>query len=155
MPKIDIDTVEPRVGSSYPAPYDEPCRKRSAKRLGEAGGLTQFGANLATLPPGAWSSQRHVHSAEDEFTFIVSGRCVMIDNDGETELQAGDACAHPAGDGNAHHLINRYDEPCVYLAVGSRDIEQDDVDYPDIDMKIDATGGHPRKFMRKDGTLYL
>jgi hypothetical protein len=29
-----------------PKPFDEPCRGRSYKQLGDAAGLTQFGVNL-------------------------------------------------------------------------------------------------------------
>ena len=41
--------------------------------------LTQFGVNLVTLPPGAWSSQRHWHSHEDEFVYVLEGEpgCVL------------------------------------------------------------------------------
>ena len=38
--------------------------------LSDAGGLRQFGCHIETLPPGTWSSQRHWHSAEDEFLYI-------------------------------------------------------------------------------------
>ncbi len=51
----------------YPAPMDEPCRGRHTRRLGDAAGLTQFGVNQVRLEPGAWSSQRHWHTHEDEF----------------------------------------------------------------------------------------
>ncbi|MBV9331688.1 MAG: transcriptional regulator, partial [Alphaproteobacteria bacterium] len=64
MPKIDMAKSEERKGSSYPAPHDAPCAARIRRVLGEAGGLSDFGVNLLTLPPGVWSSQRHWHSAE-------------------------------------------------------------------------------------------
>jgi hypothetical protein len=34
------------------------------------GALTGFGVNLCRLPPGAWSSQRHWHSHDDEFVYV-------------------------------------------------------------------------------------
>jgi uncharacterized cupin superfamily protein len=40
MAKTDVQPLKSRVGSSYPAPYDEPCRSRENKRLGDAAGLT-------------------------------------------------------------------------------------------------------------------
>jgi len=46
MPKIDRATAPTSQGSSYPAPFDEPCRGRSTVRLGVAAGLTRLGANL-------------------------------------------------------------------------------------------------------------
>jgi len=41
------------------------------------------------LPPGAWSSQRHWHSAEDEFVFIVDGEVVLVTDAGEELLAVG------------------------------------------------------------------
>jgi uncharacterized cupin superfamily protein len=89
MPKIDIDAVAARTGSGYPAPFDAPCAKRTRRRLGDAGGLRDFGVNLMTLPPGGWSSQRHWHSHEDEFVYVLEGELKLVENDGETVLRAG------------------------------------------------------------------
>jgi len=154
MPKIDIQTAPRRSGSGYPAPFDTPCFKRHRIALGDAGGLAQFGAHMLTLEPGVWSSQRHHHSAEDEFVYILSGMPTFIDNDGEQILQPGDCTAHPAGDGNAHHMINRTDKDVVYLVIGSRNPEQDNGVYPDINLAIPANGTPDRVFTRKDGTPY-
>jgi uncharacterized cupin superfamily protein len=63
--RIDVAATAVPTGKGYPAPFDEPCRKRAWQRLGDAAGLTQFGVNLLRLPPGAWSSQRHWHTDED------------------------------------------------------------------------------------------
>jgi uncharacterized cupin superfamily protein len=57
--KIDLTALKPVVGTNYPPPFDEPCRARERRRLGDAAGLTQYGVSLLRLPPGAWSSQRH------------------------------------------------------------------------------------------------
>jgi uncharacterized cupin superfamily protein len=65
--RIDVAAVAPAAGSLYPPPFHEPCLKKERRRLGNAAGLTQFGVNLLRLPPGAWSSQRHWHTTEDEF----------------------------------------------------------------------------------------
>lgn len=88
MPKINIDAVPKRQGSGYPSPFDAPCAKRVRQRLGNAGGLTDFGVNLMRLPPGNWSSQRHWHSAEDEFVYVLEGELTLIEDDGETILRA-------------------------------------------------------------------
>lgn len=53
MPKIDLERIETKSGSRYPAPHDAPCKARECKSLGEAAGLTQFGVNLMRLAPGA------------------------------------------------------------------------------------------------------
>jgi uncharacterized cupin superfamily protein len=98
--------------------------------LSRAGGLTQFGASLDRLMPGAWSSQRHWHSAEDEFLYLLSGTLTLVDDAGETPVFPGDAIAWRHGDPNAHHLTNRGDAPATYLIVGSR-VAGDICTYPD------------------------
>jgi uncharacterized cupin superfamily protein len=120
------------------------------KRLGDAGGLTQFGVNLLHLSPGAWSSQRHWHSAEDEFVYLISGEVTLVTDEGEEVLRAGDCAAFPKGEPNGHHLINKSQAVAVCLEVGTR--SQDDFcRYPDIDMQIDSKVGH---YTHRDGTPY-
>lgn len=148
MPKIDLAQAPRRTGSSYPAPFAEPCRARTAVRLAEAAGLTQFGVNLVELPPGAWSSQRHWHTAEDEFVWVVRGEVVLVTDGGETVLRAGECAAFPAGDGDGHHAQNRSTAPATLLVVGTRR-DEDRVAYPDIDL-ISADGA----FRHRDGSRY-
>jgi uncharacterized cupin superfamily protein len=107
MPKIDIAAVPERKGAGYPPPFDAPCADRVRQRLGNAGGLTDFGINLMRLPPGTGSSQRHFHSHEDEFVYVLEGELTLIEDGGETILRAGDCAAFPEGSGNGHHMINR------------------------------------------------
>jgi uncharacterized cupin superfamily protein len=68
--RVDFATIAPVIGTIYPSPFDEPCRKRERRKLGDAAGLTQFDVNLLRLPPGSWSSQRHRHTKEDEFALF-------------------------------------------------------------------------------------
>ena len=150
MPKIDLAAVPQRQGSYYPPPFDAPCADRLRQRLGDAGGLTDFGVNLMRLPPGNWSSQRHWHSHEDEFVYLLQGELTLIEDGGETLLRAGDCAAFPKGSGNGHHLINRSAAPAVYLEVGSRALA-DLTTCSDIDMMSANADG---RFTRKDGTPY-
>lgn len=150
MPKIDVAAVPSRKGTGYPQEFDKPCAERVRQRLGDAGGLTDFGVNLMRLPPGNWSSQRHWHSHEDEFVFLLEGELILIEDDGETLLRAGDCAAFAKGSGNGHHLINRSDAMAVYLEIGSR--QPDDVTTcSDIDMMSTNADG---RFVHKDGTPY-
>jgi len=154
VPVIDPQAVDVTYGTSYPPTLNEPCKERIVRRLSDAGGLTQFGVHHVTLPPGCWASQRHHHSAEDEFVYILSGAPTLIDDHGETDLRAGDSCAHPAGDGNAHHLINRTKNDVTFLVVGSRSPETDHCRYPDVDLDLPANGTQTRQIFHKDGTSY-
>jgi len=150
MPKIDIAAVPQRKGSGYPSPFNQPCATRIRRRLGDAGGLKDFGVNLMTLPPGAWSAQRHWHSHEDEFVYVVEGEVTLVEDQGRTLLRAGECAAFPKGSGNGHHLINESPGVAVYLEVGSR--HPDDLTTcSDIDLKSANSDG---RFVHKNGTPY-
>jgi uncharacterized cupin superfamily protein len=150
MPKINIAAVLARKGSGYPPPFDAPCADRTRRRLGDAGGLRDFGVNLMTLPPGGWSSQRHWHSHEDEFVYVLEGEVMLIEDGGETVLRAGECAAFPKSSGNGHHLINQSSTVAVYLEVGSRN-PQDLTTCSDIDMMSANADG---RFVHKDRTPY-
>jgi len=150
--RIDPAELTAIVGTSYPPPFDEPCRARERKRLGDPAGLTQFGVNLLRLPPGAWSSQRHWHTGEDEFVYVLSGEVVLVTDAGEEVLRAGDTAGFPANDHNGHCLQNRSDHDAQVLEVGSRTLGSV-VYYPGIDMVAPA-GGKPAAYTRRDGTPY-
>ena len=134
MPKIDLNTAPVTRGTRYPPPFDVPCRERLRLRLGDAAGLTQFGVNLLTLTPGTWSSQRHWHTVEDEFVYVVSGEVVLITDEGETSLRAGDCAGFKAGVKNGHQLQNRSGGNAVVLEIGTRQPADDEAFYPDIDL---------------------
>jgi len=150
MPKIDLHAVPLREGSGYPPEFNRPCAQRTRRRLGDAAGLVDFGVNLMTLPPGGWSSQRHWHSHEDEFVYVLDGELTLVEDEGETVLIAGECAAFPKGTGNGHHLQNRSAITAIYLEVGSRD-PNDLTTCSDIDMMSSNVDG---RFTRKDGTPY-
>ncbi len=151
-PALDPETVEVWTGSTYPEPFAAQCAARRKRALGDAAGLKNFGVNLVRLAPGVWSSQRHWHSRQDEFVYILEGEVVLVTDAGERTLTPGMAAGFPAGSGDGHHLVNRTGADAVYLEVGDR-AEGDEVDYPDIDMQRRHVDGAP-KFVRRDGTPY-
>ncbi|PVX71038.1 cupin domain-containing protein [Paraburkholderia unamae] len=150
MPKIDVANVPERKGTGYPAPFAAPCAERIRQRLGDASGLRDFGVNLMRLPPGNWSSQRHWHSDEDEFVYVLEGELTLIEDDGETVLRAGDCAAFAKHSGNGHHMINQSGRVAVYLEVGSRS-PADVITCSDVDMMSPSRDG---RFLHKDGTPY-
>ncbi len=152
MPKIDIGKIPTDTRTGYPPPYDRVVVGRERKRLGNAGGLDQFGANLTTLKPGASSALRHWHEREDEFVYLLEGELVLIEDEGETVLRPGDAAAFKANSGNAHHLVNRSGRDAVYLEVGTRSkIER--VEYPEADLKV-VRDDKGFRYTHKDGSPY-
>jgi uncharacterized cupin superfamily protein len=147
--RIEAGKLQAVVGTLYPPPFDEPCRARERTRLGDAAGLTQFGVNLLRLPPGAWSSQRHWHTGEDEFVYVVSGAVVLVTDAGEEELRAGDAAGFKANDGDGHCLQNRSGQDAVVLEIGNR-VATSIAYYSDIDMMVTPGIG----YTHRDGTPY-
>lgn len=150
MAKIDLAKVPVKTGSIYPAPYAAMMAGRASMRLGEAGGLTQFGVNLVTLEPGALSSLRHWHLAEDEFVMVTEGICTMVTDVGATEMRPGDCAAFPAGRPDGHHFINRTDRPARFLVVGSK-APREVATYSDVDLMLTLEGGRAT-FTHKDGS---
>jgi uncharacterized cupin superfamily protein len=152
MKRIDPAALAPVIGTLYPSPFDQPCRARQRRKLGDAAGLTQFGVNLLLLPPGAWSSQRHWHTESDEFVYVLSGEVTLVTNAGEELLRAGDAAGFKAGDRDGHCLQNRSGQDVRVLEIGTR-VGTDAGYYPDIDM-IAPAGGKPAVYAHRDGTAY-
>ncbi len=151
-PALDPAEVAVRRGSSYPEAFREPCRTRTKRVLGDALGLNNFGVNLVTLPPGAWSAQRHWHSHEDEFVYVVEGELTLITEDGEQALTPGRVAGFPAGTADGHHLVNKGATPATYLEIGDRNAE-DVCTYPDIDLHLaPIPDGHV--FTNKKGEPY-
>jgi uncharacterized cupin superfamily protein len=148
MPKVDLDSIEERNSTGYPSPFDADVAGRWQRRLAPATGLTEFGASHVRLDPGAWSSQRHWHEGEDEMVIVLSGAATLIEDDGETELVAGDIVAWPKGVRNGHHLVNRGDTPCTFVAIGAG--SEMGGAYSDIDMIFTPDGS----YAHRDGTPY-
>jgi uncharacterized cupin superfamily protein len=149
--RVDIDGLTAVAGSLYPPQFAAESVKKSRKRIGDAGGLTQYGVNILRLFPGGWSSQRHWHTESDELVYVLSGEVVLVTDGGEEVLRAGDAAAFKAGDSNGHHLQNRSNADAEILEVGTR-AANDVTYYSDIDM---VTGlSRTARFTRRDGTPY-
>jgi uncharacterized cupin superfamily protein len=148
MPKIDLESIEQLNRTGYPPPFNEQVAGRWYRRLAPATGLTDFGVSHVTLKPGAWSSQRHWHNGEDEFLVMLSGEAVLVEDEGETVLRAGDCAAWPKGTTNGHHLRNQSGEDCSFVVMSGGTSAGGG--YSDIDMMWTVEGG----FVHKDGSPY-
>jgi uncharacterized cupin superfamily protein len=138
--------------TAYPEPYASRVMPREKRRLGDFLGLTKIGINRTTLPPGKESSMRHWHTHEDEFVFVLEGEVVLRTEEGEQILAAGACAGFPAGVSNGHQLINRSQQPAVYLEISNRDAE-DTGYYSDPDVDLVANPPFARgKMTRRDGT---
>jgi uncharacterized cupin superfamily protein len=153
MPRaIPADSVPEKRGSGYPAPYAALVAERTKRRLGDAFGLTTFGVNLVTIPPGVQTALRHWHSHEDELVYLLEGELVLVTDAGEQTMRAGDVVGFVAGSPDAHYLVNRGAAPARYLEVGSR-VEADVVTYPDDDLAWGDEDGRMIP-LHKDGARY-
>jgi uncharacterized cupin superfamily protein len=148
MPKIDVNNIDQSNATGYPAPHDMQVRGRFWRRLAPPCGLSLMGASHVVLKPGAWSSQRHWHDGEDELVIMLSGEAVLVEDGGEAVMRAGDIAAFPAGVENGHHLQNRSDDECSFVAISCGDRDSGGA-YSDIDMYFKGDG-----YFHKDGTAY-
>lgn len=124
----------------------------SARLLSDAGGLTQFGAFLETLPAGSRSSHKHWHEQEDEFIYMLSGVAPLLEGNTATEMQPGDAATFKAGVALGHCLENRSDTACTYLVVGTRS-PNDVVHYADKDMVLTKINFEKKRTDRAGNSL--
>ena len=150
MPKLNLSQIPFKGGTDYPGKLAEAVAGRSVQRIGDAGGLTQYGVNIVQLEPRGISALRHYHMEQDEFAIVLSGTCTLIDDDGEHKMQPGDCATFPAGDTNGHHFVNNTDAPVTFLVVGTR-TPTETCYYSDLDMMVkdDENGA---SYTRKDGS---
>lgn len=148
MPKLNLEQIAATNQSGFPPQYTDVLQGRWYCRLAKAGGVTDFGVTHVRLEPGAWSSQRHWHPNNDEFVIMIEGIAMLVDDDGEHSMTAGECAAFPKNDGNGHCLINRSETSCSFVVIGPP--VPWPVHFPDIDVHHFADGIK----RRKDGSAF-
>ncbi len=148
MPKLDTTKYEDFAGqiNRFTGLSNGPF---SEVVLGEQAGLSQFGVHIERLPPGSRSSFRHWHETEDELVYVLSGEVILVE-DTESLLKAGEAAAWKAGVPVGHCLENRSDQDATVLVVGTR-AARGVVHYSDHDVVMHHDE-HGRRYYRKDGS---
>lgn len=149
MPKFDLEQVPPIFSTGYPPEFAKAVAGRLVQRLTKPTALKDFGVSIVTLLPGAWSSQRHWHEAEDEFLIMLEGEATLIEDEGEVPMKAGECAVFLKNSGNGHHLVNRCSVPAKFLVVGANGVNGNCY-YPDIDLTVDAS----LVYKHNDGTPY-
>ena len=147
-----IDVPLAAKGSNYPEPFATRMTLREKRRLGEYFGLKNFGVNLTRLAPGGESALMHAHSKQDELVYVVEGEPTLITESGKSRLSPGMCVGLPA-QGEAHHLVNETDADVFYLEIGDR-TRDDEVRYPNDDIRAAFAEDGTWQFARKDGTSY-
>jgi len=112
----------------------------------------RMGATLYELAPGAPEMRMHMHFGAEEMFFVLSGRPLFRNRDGEEELSAGDFVFCPEGRAGLHAFSNPTEEPARILAISAGSFP-DVVAYPehgyawvatrDPDPELLARGGDP------------
>lgn len=150
LPAFNPDDVSESNSTSYPAVHRAANQMRYNRRLGDYAGLTNFGVNLTRIIPGGQSSFRHAHSRQDEFVFVLEGEVVLETNGGEQVLTAGMCAGFSAGSGDAHRFVNRTGQDAKLLVIGDRTAD-DEISYPDVDMRAELGPDGLYKFTTKAG----
>jgi len=155
MPIIDLDKVPMKSGTRYPKQFQQirgDIAGRKWQGVGDAAGLTVFGVNRMIMEPGVASSLRHWHTQSDEFVVVLEGELVLITDEGETIMRAGDMAGFAKGDQNGHCLVNRSKSRAIFLVVGNRS-DDDECFYSEVDMRaksVNQGGG----FVSREGAPY-
>jgi uncharacterized cupin superfamily protein len=111
------------------------------RRVATEAGAEKLGATLYEIDPGGRVSPLHVHHANEELLFVLSGRPTLRTLDGERELEPGAVVAFPSGRRGAHQVLNRSGEPSRVL-IASTMIYPEVVEHPDSN-KVVAISGRP------------
>jgi uncharacterized cupin superfamily protein len=110
---VNLDDVEPvRVERGRVA--------RTRRRLSRAAGSETTGLQHVVVEPGRESGPQHCHSVEEEIFVILDGEGVLVLDQEETPVRAGNVVARPAATG-VSHMFRAGDGSLTYLAYGTRD----------------------------------
>lgn len=89
------------------------------KEISRCIGAQALGYNVRRLPAGAKSGPMHYHLNQEEFFYVIAGRCHLERPTETIELRAGDFVAFPPGEQGTHTLSNQSDAPCEVLCVSN------------------------------------
>jgi uncharacterized cupin superfamily protein len=149
-PIVAAADVPLNKSSIYPQNLRAPFLGRAKRRIGDAVGMKNFGFNITTLEPGAWSSHRHWHTRQDEMIYLLEGELTLVTDQGRQVIKTGMAVGFPANAGEGHNLINDGTTTAVYIEVGDR-LPGDEALYSDVDLAAQQNPPSYR-FTKKDGS---
>jgi uncharacterized cupin superfamily protein len=95
-----------------------------------AAGGERLGAAVYELPPGETTYPYHYHLGNEELLVVLRGQPHLRTPDGWRVLAEGEVVAFPIGEGGAHQLVNRTEDP-VRLLMISEMRSPEVVVYPD------------------------
>lgn len=116
------------------------------RQLGAAAGGKKLGCTWYEIPPGKTGFPAHVHHANEEAIYILSGTGSLRLGSESHTVAPGDYIAHHAG-GPAHQLFNTGTAPLEYLCFSTL-ISPEVVEYPDSNKVMARVGGLPTPVLR-------
>ena len=90
----------------------------------------RMGATLYELAPGAPEDRMHMHYGAEEIFFVLNGRPLFRNPEGEETLAPGDFVSCPEGRAGLHAFNNPTNEPVRILAISAGSFP-DVVAYPE------------------------
>ena len=103
-------------------------RTRESGHRVSTGERWPFDLEWNRMPPGKPNFPFHAHSAQWEMYLIVSGKATVRDQNGTTEVAAGDAFIF--GPNEPHQITNSGDEDLIYYVIADNPIGESGY-YPD------------------------
>lgn len=86
---------------------------------GDATGLTRMGVHVRTIAPGDAGTNRHFHTVEEEWAYVLAGRGAVRIGPLRLPVERGVFVGFPPGP-RPHHFIAEGEEPLVLLEGGER-----------------------------------
>ena len=158
MKKVNISEIKEE-------PWQSPGGKFavSFKGISEALGRDRGSFDLARrhpfdlewnrIPPGKSNFPYHAHSAQWELYLIVSGKGMVRDNDGKTEVVAGDAFVFRPDE--PHEVSNSGAEDLIYYLIADNPIGESGY-YPDSGKwKVNKSSSTDRVVIKGKETDYF
>jgi uncharacterized cupin superfamily protein len=114
--------------------FDEPreqdgFRVRRA-RVGHQLKTERLGMSLWEIPAGEAAYPYHYHLSEEELVVVLEGRPSLRTPDGWRQLEEGEICSFPRGEGGSHQLVNHSETMVRFMALSTHG-DPDIVLYPD------------------------
>ncbi|MQA75564.1 MAG: cupin domain-containing protein [Solirubrobacterales bacterium] len=110
-------------------------------RIGRQAGAEHLGGSLYELAPGSAPFPMHYHLGNEELLVVIAGEPSLRTPAGERRLAEGEVVAFPAGEGGAHQVVNRGEDPVRVLLVS--EMNAPDVVVRPESNKISAFGRAP------------
>ena len=102
--------------------------------ISDAGGLAQMGVGIRIVEPGFLGSNRHFHTVEEEWAYVLSGTGVARIGPHRIDVRAGHFIAYPPGP-SPHDFRATGDESLVFLEGGERRKEEEHGFYVDMGLR--------------------